>query len=312
MHTNLQKLSYSAQTLLEACPRLYELDRLSPRLSLEGEDVHMDFGQLVGKLVQNYLTDTDYEKAVWNAFLSYPRSLFSDSLDEVEEEKKHKKDFWFAMHALDKFKELRATELSSYTVPIFQGKPATELGFLIDCGEGFQYRGKLDALLVNKEERYAGFECKTTGSNFLHEAMFRNSGQGIGYSAVIDAVASSLGLQQRASFPIFYPVYQSRQLQWTMFPFIKSRASHANWIRHLLRSIQHISEYSEDGYFPMHGQSCFHYNRPCRFFEACEMQNKHLVGDERKIIVKEDKEGEYPFRFSLDELIAAQMEKISS
>lgn len=312
MHPNLQKLSHSSQLLLEACPRLFELDRLSQREDLRGEDVHMDFGHLVGSMVQNYLVTGHKPDAIWEAFLSYPRSLLQEDLDLEQLEKQNKKNFFFAMQALDKFAELRDTELRNYYVPQFGEKPATELGFLINCPGGFQYRGKLDALLIDKQSgRYACFECKTTGSNYLHEALFRNSGQGIGYSAVVDAVASSLDLQQRSSFPILYPVYQSKKMEWKLFEFMKSRSTHANWIRHMLRSIQHVSEYAEDDYFPMHGQSCFHYNRACRFFEACEMQTKHVVGPMEKVVVKKDKEGEYPFVFSLDELIEAQMEKMS-
>lgn len=314
MHPNLQRLSHSSQVLLESCPRLYELDRLSPRVSLEGEDVHMDFGHLVGSLVQDYLVRGSIEAATWRAYLSYPRDLFPSLYStEREEEKSSNKDFFTALHALDKFIAFKEEELVGYTVPTLNGKPAVELGFCINCPGGFQYRGKLDALLINSREQLACFECKTTGSNYLHEAMYRNSGQGVGYSAIVDAVASKLGVQQRESFPIFYPVYQSKKREWHMMgPFVKSKVSHANWIRHLLRTIQHIGEYAEDSYFPMHGQNCFSYYRACRFFEVCEMRTETVVGKEEKVVVKKDEEGEYPFVFSLDELIAVQMEKVSS
>lgn len=308
MHPNLLRLSHSAQQLLETCPRLYELDRLAPRLSLDGTNIHLDFGSLVGSMIQDFLVGHSTGDAIWKAFLSYPRELFQSDIEEEKEERRTKKDFFFAMAALDKFRSFREEELSPYDVVYFQGKPAIELGFSIDCGGGFFYRGKLDALLKNSRSgELATLECKTTGSRYLHEAMFRNSGQGIGYSAIVDAISKELGVEQRDSFPLIYPVYQSTTMAWTKFPFVKSRNSHANWLRHLLRSIQHISEYAEDSYFPMYGQNCFHWNRPCRFFESCEMSNKFLVGE--KPAVKEDKEGEYPFTFSLDELIEAQLSK---
>jgi hypothetical protein len=316
-HPNFKFLSHSATVLLEACPRLFELDRLSQKEDLEGEDVHLDFGKLVGAMIQDYLVTGRKEIAIWKAFLSYPRPLLystspSVNSEEEEAELKAKKNFFFAMIALDKFEVLRNEELSSYYVPHFNGKPAVELGFIINCPGGFQYRGKLDALIVHKDTgRYGVLEVKTTGSNYLNEAMYRNSGQGIGYSAIVDTIASSLGLEERSSFPIFYPVYQTRKLEWKMLSFLKSRSSTANWIRHLLRSIQHISEYAEDNYFPMHGQSCFSYNKPCRFFEVCEMQTKHVVGPLEKVVVKKDKEEDYPFVFSLDQLIETQLEKIS-
>ncbi len=309
MHPNLKKLSNSAEVLAEACPRLYELDRLSPRENRDDGDVHLDFGTVVGSLVQDYLSTGNKEYAVWRAFLSYPRTMFAEAIEADEEEKRYKKDFWYALHALDKFMVLRRDEYHMYEVAIFDGKPAIELGFIIDCPGGFQYRGKLDAFLITKEGSFATLEVKTTGARHIHEAMFRHSGQGIGYSAVVDAIVSKLGLQKRESWPVLYPVYQTLQKEWTPLSFRKSKSSLANWIRHLLRTIQHISEYAEDNYFPMHGQNCFRYNKACRFFEQCEMSNKYIVGPEDKIVVKKDKEEDYSFRFSLDELIDAQLEK---
>lgn len=312
VHSNLKRLSHSAQVLLEACPRKYELDRLSPTRNQEGEDVHLDFGTLVGKLVQNYLVTDSIADATFEAFLAYPRALFSEEGDlDWDKEKTSKKDFWYALIALDRFTSVRQQDFGSYTVPLLDGKPAVELGFTIDCGDGFHYRGKLDAFLQHKTSgAIAVMEGKTTGSNSIHEAMFRNSGQGIGYSAIVDAVASRLGLVQPASFPVFYPIYQSGKKEWTVMRFLKTKTAHANWIRHLLRNIQHIAEYAEDSYFPAYGQNCFSYAKPCRFYEQCEMQNKYLVGPEPAI--KVDKEEDYPFRFSLAEIVAAQMEKMDA
>lgn len=308
MHPNLLKLSNSAQDLLEACPRLYELDRLTPRLEVDEKDVHLDFGKLVGSAVQDFLITGSVEEATWRAFLSYPRDIILDDLEDVESAKKHKKDFWFALIALEKFVAFSMEELRDYKLVYIEGKPAVELGFIIDCPDGFQYRGKLDAGLINSKEQFACLEIKTTGSRVIHPAMFQNSGQGIGYSAIVDAIASKLGLQQQRSFPIIYPVYQTHAREWHPFRFVKSRTAHANWLRHLLRSIQHIAEYAQDDFFPMHGQNCFRFNRACKFFDVCEMQNKYVVGDKPE--VKVDKEEDYQFRFSLDELIEAQLSKV--
>lgn len=307
IHSNLKKLSHSAQMLLETCPRLYELDRLSEKRDMIGENVHFDFGHSVGRMIQSFMISGDRSSTIFSEFLSYPRQLFQDDLEELEKEHKSKKDFWFAVHALDKFSTLRITELSRYKVAIFDGKPAVELGFCINCPGDFSYRGKLDAFLVTERGDFACLEIKTTGFRFLNEAMFRNSGQGIGYSAIVDAISSKLGLPKKESFPILYPIYQTHAMDWTLMEFRKSKVAHANWIRHLLRSIQHISEYAEDEFFPMHGQSCFHFQQACRFFEQCEMSNKYLVGPSPEL--KVDDAEKYPFVFTLDELIEAQLEK---
>lgn len=303
IHPNLKLLSQSSQVLEEACPRRYELDRLSERMEKE-EDIHLDFGTVVGDLVQHYMVTDSVDDAVFQMFMRWPRELFTES----QEEEKNKKNFWYALYALDRFVPLRKSVLDEYEVAAFNGKPAKELGFVIDCGDGFKYRGKLDLLLVSKKtQRFACMEIKTTNSTRLHPAMYQNSGQGIGYSAIVDIVASKYGMQQRDAFPVIYPVYQSKQQEWEEFRFTKKKTSTVNWLRHLLRTIQHISEYAEDGFFPMYGQSCFDFFRPCPFFDTCEMDNRFLVGANPAL--KEDKEGEYQFHFTLDELIAAQLEK---
>ena len=316
MHPNLKRLSHSAQVLLEACPRLFELDRLSPNVRDEGTNVHLDFGTLVGSLVQSYLVHSSIDKAAWEAFLTYPRELFPQAGDlDFELEKTSKKDFWYALLALDKFIAVKNDPefgLTQYEVPFIDGKPAVELGFSIDCGDGFFYRGKLDAFLIHKVNRsFAVLENKTTGSNTVHEAMFHNSGQGIGYSTIVDMLASKLGLtKQRNNFPIFYPIYQSTKKEWTVMRFVKTKTSHANWIRHLLYNIQHISEYAENEFFPTYGQNCYRFNRPCKFFEQCTMDTKFLVGPSPS--VKVDKEEEYTYHFSLQEIIQTQLQNLSS
>lgn len=308
MHPNLKRLSHSAQILEETCPRLFQLDRLSVR-EQDAKDVHTDFGHLVGYMVQQYLISGDRDVAIFAAFMTYPRDLFTDDEEEVAKEERSKKNFFFAIHALDKFILFKEESLSGYNLVTFNDAPAVELGYTINCDNGFMYRGKLDALLENKAGAFACLEVKTTAARNIHAAMFRNSSQGLGYSSLIDLIAAKLGRQQRDSFPIFYPLYSTMKMEWIDFHFTKTRTSHANWIRHLLRTIQHVSEYAEDDFFPMHGQSCFHYNRPCKFFELCEMRTENIVGKIEKVIVKKDEEEEYTFHFSLDELIQAQIEK---
>lgn len=304
IHPNLKFLSYSAQMMLEECPRKYELDRLSERPVFK-KDTHIDFGHIIGHIIQEYMITKDLNKTIFSAFLSWPNNI----LEYEEEDIKSNKNFWFSLYALDKFIPFKKEELFGYEMAVFNNKPSAELGFNIHCPNGFQYRGKLDGLLINAKGKFACMEIKTTKTKNIHPAMYQNSGQGLGYSAIVDTIASEHGLQQPKSFPVFYIVYNTTNYEWKCFEFIKSRTMSARWIQHILRTIQHIAEYAEASFFPMHGQNCFSYFRPCRWFDICEMRNEFVIGKLENIKLKEDAKEEYPFNFSLEAMIMAQLEK---
>ena len=307
IHPNLKLLSNSSEAILNACPRLFELDRLTPR-GPEEADVHTDFGKVVGVGVQDYLVRGDKDQAIIKMFSYWKGELDEDADSDAPAAKK---TFWHALYALDKFISFRETALGQYKVVEFNHEPAIELGFIIDCGEGFKYRGKLDALLWSTSaSRYSVFDCKTTGSKRTHDAMFKHSGQGLGYSLVVDAIAHAGGFVNDSGYEVIYGLYKTPAYEWEQFRFLKSHTQRALWIKQLLISMKHIAEYAEEGFFPMHGESCYRFYKPCKFFDLCEMSNTNLVGDSPE--VKVDKEEDYPFKFSLDEIIEAQLAKQGS
>lgn len=305
LHPNLKLMSHSSDQILNACPRLYELDRLSTR-SEDDRDIHTDFGKVLGVGVQDYLVHRNSNHAVMQMF-----SFWEGDLDETADDKeadRKKKTFWHALYALDKFVGFQVQALNCYEVVRFDGRPAIELGFRIDCGGGFVYRGKLDALLQSRTSGAFGvFDCKSTGSNKAHDAMFKHSGQGLGYSLVVDAIAANLKYDAASNYEIIYGLYKAPIYEWERFSFTKSHTQRALWIRQLLISIKHIIEYGEEGFFPMRGESCYRFFRPCKFYDICEFSNSVLVGPEPK--EKIDKEEDYTFHFNLDEIIEAQIRK---
>lgn len=305
LHYNLRTLSYSSLLLLHGCARKFELSRLTQRALNPDNDEdahgHLDFGTIVGNGIQELLVSKNLDKAIFAAFISW-----KDNLDS-ERGFKSKKTFWHAIAAIQKFQELANGYLSQYELAWFNGKPAIELGFTIDMGAGFTYRGKLDALLVHKVTKsFLPLECKTTGNFTAEEAMYGNSAQGVGYGIVIDRVAHEMGIHY-TDYNIFYPVYLTRKAEWIPFRFNKRNTSRALWLQSLLLDINHIQQYAELEYFPCRGESCFAYGRPCKFYESCQFSNKILIGDIKNIDIRLDKKTDYPLRFSIAELVEAQV-----
>lgn len=305
IHPNLKLLSNSSSVLLHKCPRKYELYKLLPKAQDEDDDDtggHLNFGSVVGIGVQKYFETGNIDNAIFSVFMAWKKILDDDAGE------RSKKTFWHVLYALDKFIQFRKTELSVYELAFVNGKPAIELGFSIDLGDGFFYRGFLDALLINKIKlELAVFEGKTTRNKVVHEAMYKHSGQALGYSLILDAV-SKLILDRTlgSSFKTAYCIYKTSSYEWEKLEFNKTFTHRAMWIKNILLDKQKVIDYASDNYFPMQGENCFDFFRACPHFGTCELSNSVMVGDYKLIpLIKED-EDKYPFKFHINEIIEAQ------
>ena len=309
IHPNLKLLSESSQRLLHTCPRRYQLYKLFQGVKQQEEgDEHLNFGSAVGAGSQALLIDSeDMDAALFAAFLA-----FDGDIDD-EYGARSKKTFWHALIGVQKFYEFRHSALHDWDIAILDGKPAIELGYVIDCGDGFYHRGFLDALLINRRSQHLMvYEGKTTTYNKIHEAAYINSGQALGYSIIVDAVAKRLGQKlDTENYDVFYAVYKSSGQEWQDFKFPKNNTMRAMWIKQLFRDMQHVAEYAQDNYFPRHGESCYSFFRPCPYLDICGMRDENILGPLHKIEVQKESEDKYQFKFTLDELITAQLEKHS-
>lgn len=307
IHPNLKLLSNSSNVLLHKCPRkfmLYKLLKLPVDESLES-NIDFDFGHWVGIGIQELLSHGDMNKAMWKMFLSH-----KGDFDDEERRERSKKTFGHALIALARFEEFRQTEIQDYD--LIPG--AIELGFTLTCIDGFTYRGFFDALLIHRYTReLTVLECKTTKSNRVHEASYKNSGQGLGYSLVTDAIAQSMrdaGEEVSSSFHVIYPVYKAGDRSWEKFEFQKTNSQRAGWLRDLLVDIKQIVDYVEADHFPMRGESCFDFFRPCEYLDICDLNKKYLLGDIEKIDTYVEDEGKYKYKFDLLQLVQSQQEKL--
>lgn len=303
IHPNLKQLSDSSIRLLHSCNRRFELDKLSERKIDEDGDFHLDFGKLVGYGVQEYFETGDLNSTYFKMYTAW------ENLIDDETGKEKKKTFWFALHAIDKFVGVRKGQFSNCDVATINGRSAKELGFSIDLGDGFYYRGFVDLVLLNKMRReLLVLENKTTGFRTPHEATYENSAQALGYSLVLDQIVPLMDIPLNSSFKVYYPVYSSVAMEWNVFDFSKSHTSRALWIKNILLDKQHIMERAEEGYFPMYGESCYAFFRPCPHFGICNMSNKVLIG--KDIINRFEPEEKYDFHFNLMDIIAQQLARV--
>lgn len=291
------RLSHSALNTFHTCERLFQLDRL-----LEGSPDKEDypatvFGRAFGMGVSTYLVTQDSDKALFAGWLEYYPIL--------EDEKRTEEILLNLLKiSFPKLDDL----LLDYEVAIFQNKPAVELSFRLEINERIYFVGYGDVALKNRwNGRYAILENKTTGLDLYDiDPLYKNSGQALGYSIVLDKIAGA----ENTEYDVLYLVGQLKSKSNGGFsPLVslktypKTLQDRLNWFISLGMDVNRLEQMLEMNVFPMRGSSCLQFMRPCRFFGVCNLQ----ALDRYKEIEEDTKE--YQFTFNLHELITDHIER---
>ncbi len=302
----LKLLSHSSRTDLHKCPRKYQLYRLNAQevsLGPEAEiqqGVTFAYGTAVGVGMASTLEGKTDDQIYLDTFLSWDADLLA-------EDTKRKKSYWLAHFAVQKFIALRAAGfLDEYELVYYKGKPAVELSFQILLPKGFRYRGFVDAVLKHRDTgEVMVLEAKTSSSD-ANPAYFKNSGQALGYSVVLDILFPSL-----SSYLVLYLVYETKNYEYVELPFKKSLLQRALWLQELLIDTQVAEIYESYHTYPMHGWNCYDFFHNCKYLSLCTLATKNLVKPlTQEIVDKIEKEKEsYDFTVDFFDLVEAQVAK---
>jgi len=254
----LKLLSHSSRTTLHKCPRKYQLYRLSATQVAMADQKEVEqgvtfaYGKAVGIGVQSTMEDKTDDQIYLDTFLEWDTGL-------LDENPKQKKSFWLAIWAVQKFMVLRTQGfLDEYELVYYQGKPAVELSFQIVLPNGYKYRGFVDAVLRHKVTGEIMVLENKTSSGTANSAMFKNSGQALGYSVVLDIL-----FPEMSSYIVLYLVYETKTMEYVELPFTKSLLQRALWLQELLIDTQLVTLYDSFDTYPMHGEACYDFFRDC-------------------------------------------------
>lgn len=304
MDIRLRSLSYSSLLTLHSCPRKYQLKRLEAEAVDDDipASVTFAFGHVVGLGIQEFLTHKNVDKTLWECFLMWEPDLLDDN-------PKQNKSFWLAIAAVQRFiSSYESGFLADYELAYYNGKPATELSFLIHFPNGYTYKGFVDAVLVHKlSGEVMVLEVKTTSANSVNNATYKNSAQAIGYSIVLDALFPEL-----SSYTVQYLVYKTKQSEYESLPFTKSYLDRALWIRTILLDIDTIDMYEAAGIYPMRGESCNEFYRECEYFGICTLATESIVSpisEEDTAVIQQRLDTEFQITLTLNDLITSQLSK---
>ena len=309
--------SYSKLSGLHDCPRSYELNELAANSPVQqaidiqaaAADPNLDFafGHAVGAGIQTFAATQSLVAAQFAAFLAWKAPWDAEKLDRRGYATG--KSLAWAELAVEKFGVFYANELSDFEVVRFaDGRPATELSFAVDFGNGFFHFGHIDTVLRSKSTgRLAVWEGKTTGFENVDEAVYANSSQALSYSVVVDAIAAELGATE-TDYEVLYIVYSSKSRDFTLLPFTKTKVQRAEWLQEVLLDHAAISQYRQLQFFPKRGESCINrYGRKCKWFGNCTMKNESLFPDVQLSKLERIEEVEsVDFKVTLEDLIKGQ------
>jgi PD-(D/E)XK nuclease superfamily len=259
MDCRLKLISASSIALLRHCPRKYQMQKLSPDFEREST-VHTAYGSMFGEGVQSILAGVPKERAIVAA-----ATKWNVDLDEVD----GNKSFWLCCQALMDFANFGQAELTDqYEVVMYNGRPTSELGFCIDLGDGFYYRGFMDLVLRNIHSgRILVMDIKTTGSYEVSGIQYQHSDQGISYSVVLDHVVPGIN-----SYDVLYFEYNTRYGKFFQHMYTKDYLERANWIRDLMLEKQKMMMYGEYDSWPKHGgYGCKSFKGSCFWIDSCSM-----------------------------------------
>ena len=294
MYPKLKMLSYSSVELLRSCPRKYQLIKLSESVQRDST-IHTAFGSSLGAGIQSLLSGDSVDTAIFKAFAAW-------DVDLNEEDSRTNKSFTHVHAGLLNFKSLQlptfTQEYELLTLP--NGNPAVELSATIELPDGFHYRLYIDAVLKRKSDgMLTVLELKTTGNAWVNASSYKNSGQALGYSVVIDTIAAQLGVT--ANYRVIYLVYKTKDKSYERFDFIKTVKDKLNWIDDMITEVRIMKLYDKRPNYPMHGSSCQSFNRDCQFFGLCNLSNYALF--DKSIAAELPNEPEYHYNISLDDLM---------
>lgn len=301
----LKLLSHSSRLLLHKCPRKYELYRLNSKSEedqskKEESSVTFAFGHAVGIGIQSTLECKSYEQIVLDTFLGWDADLLAQTPRQV-------KSFWLAMHAVQKLQALKQDGyLEEYDLVYYNGQPAVELSFIIHLPGGFKYRGFVDAVLRHKiTGEILVLEVKTS-SGRAEAAQYKNSGQAVGYSVILDIMFPEL-----SSYRVLYLVYETKTFAYQQLEFKKSLFQRALWLQELLIDCKAIEMYASFETYPMHGETCYDFFKECEYLNYCTMSNSVLVTPLSQQWIDTEAKANESFHFQVQfmELVEKQIEK---
>lgn len=299
--THPYRLSDSTLRILYSCEKKFQLLRLC-KIDTEKRETSPAAirGSAFGVGVQVYLQTQDINKALIATWMNYW---------PIEEERPYI-SCSRTLNNLIVIKPYLDKLLERYEVAYFNDKPAVELSFRLNKnGSKWHFVGFIDVVMFDRQENmYVVFELKTTGYK-LHdlEPVYKNQSQALAYSIIIDKVAG----EKQSKYGVVYLVIRDKGKDPIpdiyIYEFSKTLTDRLKWFISYGLDVQRLEQLEELDIFPMRGNSCVSFNRPCPLYGNCQLES--LTQMKRPIPETEE---EYDFVFDLDDIVEDHLQRVQN
>lgn len=292
------RLSHSALDLLNSCERKFQLDRLLEGSPDREDSEHTVFGTAFGAAVAHYMLHQNVDEALVELWKHYYPVLEHG----VKTEEQCLGAFLSIVPSLDNL-------LMDWEVMFFQDKPAVELSFRLDIDEQFYFVGYVDLVLRNRfSGKTAIMEVKTTSLGLTDlDAVYKNSGQALGYSIVLDHIVG----EKNNEYEVIYVVAQINSKSAMSFKshvlyYPKTIHDRLDWFITLGMDVDRLHSMLDMNVFPRRGASCLKFMRACPHLGTCNLHGLDIYKDIPIDTI------EYQFVYNLNELIIEHLERINN
>lgn len=263
--TKILEISHSTMGMFHSCPRKLEFSKFYNH-NMRGDNLAGSGGNAIHIGVGAYLITRDKQAAIFAFMLAYPIHLCNNptwnwSLEAA----------YGALLSVIAFLESRP-DLELATIA---GKPAVEVPFLINIHHHIAnfldvvYRGYIDLVFFDKiNGNYFVIDLKNTARKINDfSSVFHYDTQCVPYALVL---ARALGKEIK-SLQTNYLVQPVELMpkQPQFLEFEKTEQDIQEWAQDLLMDLNTMSVYYQSQWFPRRSNSCYAFNRRCKFFELC-------------------------------------------
>lgn len=277
------KLSYSSLNLFSSCERKFELTKLYDRRPFDGDTFAAEVGKALHAGYQNYLTNHDPDKALWELARAYPHDIYFLS-DPSKVESRSIEACVVTLDAMLERGGSEGWELAYIKNHLGETVPAIEVpfeiildGFELADGRGISFVGFIDAIMF-RGDTYRTLDIKTH-QNYSRDynAQYKFDTQQIPYGIVLEHVLQ----KEIEKFDVLYldckidvaePVIE-------LVEFTKDRDDIQEWLMNTVMKVQQIQRNMEMDYFPRRDGGCVMWNKPCFYLRdnVCSMRDKEQI-----------------------------------
>jgi hypothetical protein len=284
--SRLKLFSHSSLSLLNSCPRKYQLTKLIGRE--REQSIHLLYGKAFGAGIQSYLVHRSLEEAYLQAAINWDADLDYYELGQFE------KTFWNCLVAIEQFsfiyRESLSCKLSEYEVfTLPSGKLSVEVSLRIKLPNGFYHRGHIDIILQHKEtKQLLVVDVKTSNAKYVNFNKYVNSGQLLSYSIVLSTLFPDI-----TDFDVLYYEYLTALRRFESHIQTVTNYNKAKYLKNLVTSTKVVMLYEEtcgDEGYPQNGNACNNFGRPCTLISTCGLSNSSLLSFGYKLETRDAKE----------------------